>query len=69
MEKKKRWFKAKGVAAVFAAVAFVVGFLFLDRSITGNIILNNSNPVDLMSIIGLLLVLCSAILTAYILKK
>lgn len=66
---KVKWFKAKGIAAVFAAVAFVIGFLFLDKGITGNVILDNQHPVDFVSIIGLLLVLCSAILAVYILKK
>jgi len=66
---KKKWFKTKGIAAVFAAVAFVMGFLFLDKGITGNIILDNQHPVDFISLIGLLLVLCSAVLVIYIIKK
>ena len=68
MEKVK-WFKTKSVAAVFAAVAFITGFLFLDKGITGNVILDNSYPIDFISLIGLLLILCSAILAVYILKK
>ena len=68
MEKIK-WFRAKSVAAVFAAVAFVIGFLFLDKGITGNVILDNQYPVDFISLIGLLLVLCSAVLVIYIIKK
>lgn len=67
--KKVKWFKTKGIAAIFAAVAFVIGFLFLDNGITGNVILDNQYPVDFVSIIGLLLILCSAILAVYILKK
>ena len=67
--KKVKWFKTKGVGAVFAAVAFVVGFLFLDNGVTGNVILDNQHSVDFVSIIGLLLILCSAILAVYILKK
>jgi len=66
---KVKWFKAKSVAAVFAAVAFITGFLFLDQGITGNVILDNSYPIDFISLIGLLLILCSAILAVYILKK
>ncbi|MBA7594181.1 hypothetical protein ES703_01120 [subsurface metagenome] len=66
---KVKWFKAKSVAAVFAAVAFITGFLFLDKGITGNVILDNSYPIDFISLIGLLLILCSAILAVYILKK
>jgi len=68
MEKKK-WFKTKSIAAVFAGVAFVVGFLFLDKGVTGNVILDNSPSFSIMSLIGLLLVFCSAILAVYIIKK
>lgn len=67
--KKAKWFKTKSVAAVFAAVAFVTGFLFLNKGTTGNVILDNSHPVDFISLIGLLLVLCSAILAVYIIKR
>lgn len=66
---KVKWFKAKSVAAVFAVVAFVAGFLFLDGGASGNVILNNHNPVDAMSLIGLLLVLCSVVLVVYITRK
>ena len=67
--RKLKWFKTKKVAAVFATVAFVIGFLFLDKGVTGNVILENNHPVNFISLIGLLFVLCSAILTIYILKK
>jgi hypothetical protein len=66
---KLKWFKTKKVAAVFATVSFVIGFLFLDKGITGNVILDNQYPVDFISLIGLLLVLCSAILAVYIIKR
>ena len=66
---KLKWFKTKKIAAVFATVAFVIGFLFLDKGVTGNVILENSRPVNFISLIGLLFVLCSAILAVYVLKK
>ncbi len=66
---KVKWFKTKGIVAVFAAVAFFIGFLFLDKGITGNVILDNKYPVDFISISGLLLVLCSAVLAVYLIKK
>jgi drug/metabolite transporter (DMT)-like permease len=66
---KVKWFKTKGVAAVFAGLAFVVGFSFLEGGATGNVILDNHYPIDIMSLIGLLLVLCSAILAVYIIRK
>ncbi len=66
---KVKWFKMKGVAAVFAVVAFVAGFLLIDGGATGNVILDNHYPVDVISIIGLLLVLCSVVLAVYITRK
>lgn len=65
MAKKQTWFKTKKVTASFAAVALVVGFLFLDRGVTGNVVLNNQAPVNVVSLAGLLLVFCSAILAIY----
>ena len=66
---KVKWFKPKKVGAVFATVAFVMGFLFLDKGVTGNVILDNKYPVDFISLIGLLLILCSALLAVYIIKR
>ena len=66
---KAKEFRTKFIAGIFAAVMFVVGFLFLDKDITGNAILNHQYSVDVVSLIGLLLVLCSAILAVYIIKK
>jgi len=64
------WFKEKKVTAIFAAVAFFTGFLFVDRgSISGNIILDGSYSFNIVSLIGLLLVLCSAVLAAYTIRK
>jgi hypothetical protein len=64
------WLKKKEVAATFAAVAFFAGFLFVDRgSISGNVILDGSYSVSAVSVIGLLLILCSAILTFYSIRK
>ncbi|MBM3228304.1 hypothetical protein FJZ20_00225 [Candidatus Pacearchaeota archaeon] len=66
---KPGWLKTKKIAGIFALLSFVTGFLFLNSSITGNVILDNKYPFDVISFIGLLLVLCSALLVAYILKK
>jgi len=66
----KNQLKSKKLMAVFAAVSFIVGFFFVDRgSITGNVILNNDFSFSVFSIIGLLLILCSAILTFKIVRK
>ena len=69
MAKKESWFKAKKVTAAFAAVALVTGFLFLDRGITGNVVLNNQHPIDIVPLAGLLLVFCSATLAVYSTRK
>ena len=64
------WFKEKKVTAMFAVVAFFSGFLFVDRgSISGNVIVDNTPTFNIISMIGLLLVLCSAILVFYTVKK
>ena len=47
--RKLKWFKTKKVAAVFATVAFVIGFLFLDKGIAGNVILENNYPVNFIN--------------------
>lgn len=69
MEKKKNPIKTKKVTGVFALIALVAGFLFLDRGVTGNVILNNKQPLDVISLIGLLLVFCAAILTVYAVRR
>jgi len=66
---KTSWLQTKKVAAVFALTSFITGFLFLNKGITGNVILDNKYPFDIISFIGLMLVLCSAILVVYIIKK
>ena len=69
MEKQKSWFKTRKVIASFAIVALTGGFLFLNHSITGNIILNDEYSFNLISIIGLMLILCSIILGVYSVRK
>ena len=67
---ENNWFKGKELTAMFAAVAFFTGFLFVDRgSISGNVIVDNAPSLNAVSLIGLLLVLCSTILTAYTIRK
>jgi len=68
---KNNWFKEKKVTITFAAVAFFTGFLFVDRgSISGNVIVDNTPFLSsTVSLVGLLLVLCSAILVAYTIRK
>lgn len=66
---KKKFFERKGVTWVFSAIALISGVVFLDSSPTGNVIINKQNPVSIISMLGLLLVLCSVILITYSAKK
>ena len=65
----ENFFKKKSVTSSFALVALAGGFVFLDKGITGNIILKGAESISWISIIGLLLILCSIILGAYSIKK
>ncbi|MBU1252490.1 MAG: hypothetical protein KJ905_02365 [Nanoarchaeota archaeon] len=67
---KSGFINSKKITAVFAIAALVTGFFFLDRGTTGNVVLNGSlPPVDVISIVGLVLVCCSAILAFYSVRK
>jgi len=66
----KSFLNLKKTAGVLAAVSLTSGFFFLDQGTTGNVVLNGDVPmVDLISIIGLALVFCSAVLAVYAIKK
>lgn len=54
---------------MFAIIALVFGFWFLDSNLTGNTIVNQQVPINLVSLIGLLLIACSAILISYSVKS
>jgi hypothetical protein len=69
MAKKGRWFRSKKVISSFAAGSLVIGFLFLDKGITGNVVLNGESYFDVISLIGLALVFCSAILAGYAMRN
>jgi len=69
MKINKNPLKAKKILASFAVAALVAGFLFLDRGFTGNVVLNGNSSIDILSLIGLALIFCSAVLAAYTLKK
>jgi hypothetical protein len=58
-------FKKKPVLALFALIALISGVYFLDKPMTGNVVLSNHYEMHAVSIIGILLILCSIILVAY----
>jgi len=73
----KSFFQKRSVVAAFGIIALIAGFLFLNLGavvpltgrVTGNIVLNNFYPFSFISIIGMLLILCSAILIIYAFVK
>ncbi len=72
MNKNNFWnrLKTKQATIIFALVALIGGFLFLNQSnVTGNIILSKENPINIISLIGLLLILFSVVLSLYSIKK
>ncbi len=61
--------ETRKATAFFAIIALIGGFLFLNHSITGRVISDNNSSFNTISIIGLMLILCSIILGAYSLWK
>ncbi len=59
----------KKVSGVLAGAFVVGGFFFLDRGMTGNVIVENSSSFDPVSVVGLLLVACAVFLAAYAIRK
>ena len=63
------WFKGKQSTSIFAVISLIGGFLFLNQGITGNVILDKDYSINLISIIGMFLIVCSIILGLYSLRK
>lgn len=63
------WFKTRQATSLFALASFGFGFIFLKNNFTGNVVLNGGGSYNLISFIGMLLILCSVALGAYSLKK
>ncbi len=68
MEKGSK-LKIKKTMGIFAFVSLTAGFLLLNKGMMGNVILNDNASFDILPFIGLLLVLFSAVLVFYIIKK
>ncbi|MFH1607564.1 MAG: hypothetical protein ABIA78_00340 [archaeon] len=70
MKKISNWLETRKATAIFTITSLFGGILFINQStLTGNAILNTTLPFNLLSLIGLLLIICSVILGAYSLKK
>lgn len=74
-EKQKDFFEKKSVIATFGVLALLGGFYFAwpiigGQSVTGNIVFpNESGFASIVPTIGLLLLICSAILIVYAIVK
>jgi hypothetical protein len=66
---KTNWMKKRGIIVVFSILSLLGGILFLDPSITGNLILEKKVQFNSLSLIGILLVFCSITLASYSIKK
>jgi len=67
---KKGLARSKGITGILAVIMFLTGFLFVDRGgFTGNAVLNGQPSFNPIALIGLLLVLCSAVLAVYAVKS
>ena len=69
MKKETNFLTNKKTTAFFAIISLIGGFSFLNKNITGKVILEDVFSFDLISLIGLLLIFCSIILGVYSLKK
>ena len=61
--------KNKRFTAGFAFFALMWGFLFMEGSFTGNVIVNDSLLFDPVSFIGICLIICSVVLVVYSVRK
>ena len=67
--KKENFFEKKKTTGTFAIIAMVFGFIFLEHNLTGNMILEKNYYINFVSLIGVLLVICSLVLAIYSLRK
>ncbi|MEK6897878.1 MAG: hypothetical protein AABX28_00805 [Nanoarchaeota archaeon] len=64
-----KWLKTSPATAIFSGISFVGGILFLNRNITGQVIVGDGTNLNALSVIGSFLVVCSIILAVYSLTK
>ncbi|HLD54672.1 MAG: hypothetical protein J4472_02205 [DPANN group archaeon] len=68
-EKISNLFKSKSATVSFAIIALISGAFFINKGITGNVVLTTKQPFDIASFIGLLLIICSIILAEYSIRN
>ena len=61
--------KTRNAGWTLSVILLLGGFLLLNSGMTGNVILNETPSFDWISFLGLLLVLCSAGIAFYTLKR
>lgn len=70
---KQSFFQKRSVVAAFGIIALIAGSIFVQTSkpggVTGNIILSDVYAFNLISLVGLLLIICSAVLIVYAVVK
>ena len=67
---KKGSSNIKTVSLLFSAVAFVTGFLLIDRgSISGNVIIGSGSTIGTISVVGLFFVLAAVFLAVYGIRR
>lgn len=75
--KTPSFFQKKSIVATFGIISLLAGFFFLNYGtyniftgkVTGNFVSSNYLPINFVSTIGMLLILCSAILIIYAIVK
>ena len=66
---KTEFLKSKKSTTAFAIIALFGGFFFLNKSVTGNTIINHEYTYSLLPTLGLALILCAVILAIYTVMK
>lgn len=67
------FFERRSVVATFGIISLIAGFLFINTGfspgVTGNFILDNVYSFNIVSLVGILLIVCSLILIVYAVVK
>jgi uncharacterized membrane protein HdeD (DUF308 family) len=61
--------KSKKVTTTFGIVAFIAGAIFLQSSMTGNVVIKDTASFEVIPLVGLALIFCSLVMAAYAIRK